>query len=317
MKTAFLTNKKQILAWLDKHKVKNYTLVPNAKYGFVVNVNGDVDLSNNDWPTNYHHITHQKFKKVTRFRVERMRIMKYRKYTPLRHVPIKFKKVTGHFKCNFNELKNLKCAPQYVGGMFLFRGNKIKNLDKLPKKIGRSIDLGQNELVSLIGSPRTVYGSFDVSYNSKLQSLKGSPVIVENSFKCAECAIETLKGGPKYVGKSKTLGAYWAPNNCLTSLKGISEHIGGVLCIANYDNNPRANRNKIKDFDYLPKFLEGNIMFEESPELSGYINIPAKEIVERFWQKKLAISTAKKEVKLLKQNIDKNENADNLKKMKI
>lgn len=43
--TNFYKDKKQITNWLDKYGVKNYILIPDEKYGFVVDVNGSVDLS--------------------------------------------------------------------------------------------------------------------------------------------------------------------------------------------------------------------------------------------------------------------------------
>lgn len=41
-----LKNKEEIIAWLDRYKVENYTLIEDAQYGFVVDVARSVDLKN-------------------------------------------------------------------------------------------------------------------------------------------------------------------------------------------------------------------------------------------------------------------------------
>ena len=41
----FLSDEPSIISWLNKYKVKSYTLVLDDKYGFKVNVDADVDLS--------------------------------------------------------------------------------------------------------------------------------------------------------------------------------------------------------------------------------------------------------------------------------
>ena len=80
----FYTDKQQIIAWLDKYKVKNYTLVSDKQYGFIVNVNGDVDLRSKK----------------------------------LFNIPVKFSEVTGIFNCSHNQLTSLEFSPQTVNGNF-------------------------------------------------------------------------------------------------------------------------------------------------------------------------------------------------------
>ena len=41
----FYKDKQHIINWLDKYGVKKYTLISDKKYGFVVDVNNDVDLN--------------------------------------------------------------------------------------------------------------------------------------------------------------------------------------------------------------------------------------------------------------------------------
>lgn len=43
--TEFLKTKKEIIAWLEKHQIDRYQLKRDEKYGYVVNVRGNVDLS--------------------------------------------------------------------------------------------------------------------------------------------------------------------------------------------------------------------------------------------------------------------------------
>ena len=78
------SDKQQIIAWLDKYKVKNYTLVSDKQYGFIVNVNGDVDLRSKK----------------------------------LFNIPVKFSEVTGIFNCSHNQLTSLEFSPQTVNGNF-------------------------------------------------------------------------------------------------------------------------------------------------------------------------------------------------------
>ena len=46
MVNKFLTTKKSIEQWLVKYDIENYTLLPDAKYGFIVEVDGNIDLYN-------------------------------------------------------------------------------------------------------------------------------------------------------------------------------------------------------------------------------------------------------------------------------
>ena len=80
----FYTDKQNIINWLEKHAVKSYTLVPDEQYGFIVNVIGDVDLSDRN----------------------------------LLNIPVKFSEVTGIFNCSDNKLISLEFCPHKVGGIF-------------------------------------------------------------------------------------------------------------------------------------------------------------------------------------------------------
>ena len=82
--TKFYTDEQQIIDWLKKHEVKKYTLVPDEQYGFVIDVNGDVYLSDKN----------------------------------LINIPVKFNTVKGNFYCTRNKLTSLEFSPQTVVGSF-------------------------------------------------------------------------------------------------------------------------------------------------------------------------------------------------------
>ena len=93
--TNFYTDKQQIINWLDSYAVKNYTLVPDEQYIFIVNVNGNVDLSDKD----------------------------------LINIPVKFNEVNGDFHCHDNQLTSLQFSPTKVGGSFYCYDNQLTSLE--------------------------------------------------------------------------------------------------------------------------------------------------------------------------------------------
>ena len=73
----FYKDKQQITNWLDKYQVKNYTLILDEKYGFVVDIDGDFKLNDKN----------------------------------LTNIPVKFNIVKGDFYCDNNpklrEIQNI------------------------------------------------------------------------------------------------------------------------------------------------------------------------------------------------------------------
>jgi len=68
-----------------------------------------------------------------------------------------------------------------------------------------------------------IRGNFECAVNKDLKSLDGCPERVTGDFQCYSSGIETLEGGPLYVG-----GNYIAYNSTdLVSLKGSPEKVGG------------------------------------------------------------------------------------------
>ena len=149
--TKFYTDKQKIIDWLKKHEVKNYILVPDEKYGFVVNVTGDVDLSNKD----------------------------------LTSIPVKFNKISGSFYCYDNQLTSLEFSPQTVDGNFNCSGNRLTSLEFSPQAVSGSFWCHYNKLTSLKSCPKTV-GSHFYCYSNKLTSLEFCPQTVKGSFYCED-----------------------------------------------------------------------------------------------------------------------------------
>ena len=129
----FLTVPKEIKNWLDKMKVRNYSIQPNG----VVDVNGDVDLYN---------------KLLTSF-------------------PVQFGSVGGNFYCANNKLTSLAGAPSSVGGDFYCSGNmltSLHNIHKIIKSIGEEFLCDDHKIKShilgllLIKNLKQIYGIKDV-----------------------------------------------------------------------------------------------------------------------------------------------------------
>lgn len=126
-----LNNKKEITQWLDKLHIKNYELVPNREYGYVVNVEGAVNISR----------------------------------ASLDCIAVKFNYVTEHFFCYGNKISSLVGAPEHVGGDFVACYNYLTNLIASPKRVEGSYYAYYNKLVSLEGTAQYVGNIFHVSDN--------------------------------------------------------------------------------------------------------------------------------------------------------
>ena len=141
-----LREKKEIEDWLNKYEIKYYKLIEDKDYGYIVNVNADVYLCNQD----------------------------------LVEIKIKFNKVTGYFDCSENLLTSLKGCPEIVDGNFYYNYNKLKTLKGCPEIVG-IFNCSYNRLESLEGCPQIINKDFYCNHN-KLTSLKGCPEIIEGKF---------------------------------------------------------------------------------------------------------------------------------------
>jgi len=140
--------------------------------------------------------------------------------TSLLELPIRFGKVYGEFVCSFNELKDLKGAPEYVKESFFCSHNKLISLEGAPGYVGGNFVCDDNHLKDLEGAPEYINGSFSCSDN-QLVSLEGSPGYVGGNFYCNYNQLESLKGSPEYVGRD-----FWCNNNQLISLEGAPKYVG-------------------------------------------------------------------------------------------
>ena len=93
-----LKNKKDIIKWLETYNIENYTLIEDNQYGYLVDVDDSIDLSQKS----------------------------------LKKIEVKFNHIKGDFNCSHNELISLIGAPQIVDGYFDCSNNKLKNLGGLP-----------------------------------------------------------------------------------------------------------------------------------------------------------------------------------------
>lgn len=134
-----LTNKEDLITWLDDCKIKNYTLVPDAQYGFVVDVAGGVDL-----------------------RSEK-----------LGFIPVKFNIVRGYFFCGGNSLISLEGAPVSVGGDFYCNYNKISNLKGCPDIVNGRFNCDSNQIKNLAYGPTSVGELFLCRNNPSLGDYQG------------------------------------------------------------------------------------------------------------------------------------------------
>ncbi len=209
MKHQFLTNKEDIIAWLALYNIKDYALIENEKYGFVVKClsNEDVDLSD------------KKFD----------------------FIPVKFNEVQGKFICSKNELTSLEFSPKYSNG-FDCSHNKLQSLEGAPEAIMGSFDCSHNEITSLKQAPKFFVDFRHMDYNcsnNKLKSLEGAPVAVGGAFDCSNNELVSLEHAPLRVedflaqnnnltnllGAPKSTNKFNASNNQLVSIEGAPEHV--------------------------------------------------------------------------------------------
>jgi hypothetical protein len=156
---------------------------------------------------------------------------------PVESLPVRFRRISGNFWCQSNNLKTLEGSPYQVGENFLVR---------------------ENDLDTLEGSPQIVGKIFSCSGNPRLGSLKGGPVWVGEQYNCSSCGLEDLIGAPQWVG-----GSFYCSGNPLESLKGIPIHIGHYFAFTYNKTLPLCEilTNQIKDIS----------IYDEPPELESII----------------------------------------------
>ncbi|MCK9475621.1 MAG: hypothetical protein M0R46_06875 [Candidatus Muirbacterium halophilum] len=125
----------------------------------------------------------------------------------LKVLPLKFRKVSGNFHCEFNELTTLEGAPKSIGGNFY---------------------CDSNQLTSLVGCPQSIGGDFSCSYN-QLTSLEGTPQRVGGNFYCIDNKLTSLEGAPQRVG-----GIFWCYSNNLKNIDYLPKYYKELFML----NNP-------------------------------------------------------------------------------
>ena len=78
----------------------------------------------------------------------------------LTSLQIRFRKVTGHFDCSYNQLTTLAGAPQEVGGVFYCYHNQLTTLEGAPQEVGGDFYCSYNQLKNFKGKPKHIGGKF-------------------------------------------------------------------------------------------------------------------------------------------------------------
>ncbi|EKM7654149.1 hypothetical protein PVE54_001075 [Salmonella enterica] len=219
-KTDFFDNIEDIVNWLHKLNIINYTIhedlvvdvhqhvrleycksfIP-VKFGII---HGDFDCSDLD-------------------------------LTSLKGSP---REVYGDFNCSSNKLQSLKYCPSVVNGGLNCSHNKLKLLKGSPNIVNGPFCCDNNSLESLLYCTEKVYGNFSCN-NNKLISLEHSPKIIYENFYCHHNMLTSLKGCPTVIN-----GSLNCSDNKLNSFDFLPDKIKNSLNI---------NRNCI-DKDELGNF---------------------------------------------------------------
>lgn len=120
MNEKFLSTQEEVIQWLNHHHIKNYRIFPEENYGFVVSVQGHVNL----------------------------RSMK------LRHIPVKFLSVDKDFDCANNLLTCLEFIPKYIRGDLDISKNLISSLEYFPNLVRGNVFMANNPQLGELQSKR-------------------------------------------------------------------------------------------------------------------------------------------------------------------
>lgn len=167
----FLTNKADIISWLEAHEISDYILVEDKKYGWAVNAQGDVilNLKTNGFQSSFDSIG------------------------------VKFNLVMGKFDCSSNKLKSLEGSPNIVRGTFNCDVNYLTDLVDGPVEVGQYYYCAHNDLISLKGAPKIIYKDFDCGDN-RLSNLEHCPEEISGDLYCGNNELNTLAFFPQKLG---------------------------------------------------------------------------------------------------------------------
>ena len=128
-----LKEKENIEMWLNKYGVKNYTLIKDEKYGYVVNTSSHVILSEKKL-----YNLNVKFNEVNGDFICSHNLLDTLEGSP--------EIVNGNFNCSNNQLKNLLFSPQQTFNGFLCNNNKLETLEGISKFVGFVLHCSNNNL---------------------------------------------------------------------------------------------------------------------------------------------------------------------------
>ena len=156
----------KIVAWLEEHKIINYTVLDDLS----VNVNGSVTLE--------------------------------RVLGDLKELPVQFNKVNGDFSIFDNKLTSLKGSPKLVLGDYGINNNQITSLKYCPNSISGSFFCGFNLITSLKYAPEIVAGNMYIHNNpiTELDTLK-TDFIGKLHFYNEKDPLNYLKGFEEFYDK--------------------------------------------------------------------------------------------------------------------
>lgn len=215
MKNELLTQKEDIIAWLKDYGVRDYEIIESPEYGYMVNTNGDVRLSD----------------------------------TNLDFIAVKFNIVSGSFTCSHNHLKSLLGSPNIVKDCFHCVNNKIKSLEHGPKGVKWEYNCSQNQLITLQGAP-SVTGTFHCGYNI-LSNLHYAPKKINGNFVCTTNRLTSFEGAPKiiegYLSLSKNPISF-------INIKDLPDYVEQFFILDNTHIAEEVGQNKMT-FSALKEFL--------------------------------------------------------------
>jgi hypothetical protein len=239
----FFTKKSEIIEWLEKMDITEYTIHKNL----VVDVHTDVDIDGcfgiKYLPVQFGHVRgHFKCKDGS--------------FLSLKGCP---HTVIGNFNCSHNQITSLVGGPLIVDGNYICSHNQLVSLQGCARKVDE-FDCSHNKLTNLEHGPEDIEDGYDCSEN-QLTTLKHSPEKINGSFDCSHNKLPTLEGGPKEVSHN-----YQCMNNKLTSFQGLGKVEGEWLMIFH---------NPLSDFTSLDYEVAGDILLDDvasMPYLKDYYN---------------------------------------------
>ncbi len=165
------------------YKIENYLMNQDGS----IDVDGNVDLSSRD----------------------------------LTHLPLRFRRIMGHFNINNNQLITLYGGPIAVGGNFNCFNNELIDFKGAPKWIGGDFYSYFNKLTSLKGSPDAVAGNYFISGNAELSNLAGCTRKIGGDFSFDDTLISTFSD----EADIEFLGVFFLNETYNNDLSGIDRKL--------------------------------------------------------------------------------------------